>query len=382
MIRHAIEPRADWRAKVEADGLIWHSVDGRPYWDESAYYRFTRAQVDEIEAATAELYRLFLAAGQAIVDDTRLLDRFGIPAMFHQAIRDAWDAEPPALNFGRFDLGYDGAGPPKLFEFNCDTPTSLLEAAVVQWSWKEERFPALDQFTSLHDKLIAKWTDIRDLLPAQMHFAHVADDAGEDTVTTTYLRDTAEAAGIATVPILIEDIGWHHDLRCFVDAAEQRIEGAFKLYPWEWLVNEAFAAQLLESLDDGTTLWIEPIWKMIWSNKAVLAVLWQMFPGHPNLLPTSFDIPAGDAVAKPLLSREGANVSIRRGGKVIAENDGEYGDEGYVYQDIYPLPEPVSGCFPVIGSWVVDGEPAGMGIREDGLITGNSARFVPHVIEG
>ncbi len=67
---------------------------------------------------------------------------------------------------------------------------------------------------------------------------------------------------------------------------------------------------------------MEPVWKMICSNKAILPVLWELFPGHPNLLPASFTIPAGDAVAKPLLSREGANVSIRRGGTILAEREG------------------------------------------------------------
>jgi glutathionylspermidine synthase len=163
---------------------------------------------------------------------------------------------------------------------------------------------------------------------------------------------------------------------------DEPIKAAFKLYPWEWLVNEEFAPQLLESLGGGT-LWLEPIWKMIWSNKAILAVLWGMFPDHPNLLPAGLDIPTiGDAVAKPLLAREGANVSIRKAGAVVAETEGDYGEEGYVYQALYPLPETAPGVFPVIGSWVVDGEPAGMGIREDGLITGNTARFVPHVVEG
>lgn len=36
----------------------------------------------------------------------------------------------------------------------------------------------------------------------------------------------------------------------------------------------------------------------------------------------------------------------------------------------------------MIGAWIVDGQPAGMGIREDGPITGNTARFVPHIIDG
>ncbi|WP_019515376.1 glutathionylspermidine synthase family protein [Sphingomonas sp. Mn802worker] len=379
MIRLPARPRADWQRKVEAEGLIWHSVDGRPYWDESIYYSFTLSQITELENATAELYRLFIAAGDVIVDDPKLLTRFGIPQIFHRAIRAAWENEPPALNFGRFDLGYDGVNSPKLFEFNCDTPTSLLEAAVIQWSWKEAQFPRLDQFNSIHDKLVAKWRDIADHLPPVVHFAHVSDEAGEDTVTTSYLRDTAQAAGIATVPILVDDLGWDSERRCFVDMAEQRIEAAFKLYPWEWLTNEAFAPQLLESFED--TLWMEPIWKMIWSNKAVLAVLWQLFPGHSNLLKASFDIPYGDAVAKPLLAREGANVSIRRAGAVIAETVGDYGEEGFIYQELYRLPETAPGCFPVIGSWIVDGEPAGMGIREDGLITSNTARFVPHVID-
>ncbi|WP_010188743.1 glutathionylspermidine synthase family protein [Sphingomonas sp. PAMC 26605] len=381
MIRRDINVRPDWRAKVESEGLIWHTAGGNPYWCETAYYSFTGAQIAEIGTATAELFRLFLIAGQAIVDDQRLLDRFRIPPAFHRAIRDAWDAEPPALNFGRFDLGYDGLGPPKLFEFNCDTPTSLLEAAVVQWSWKEDQFPHLDQFTSLHDKLVAKWADIAPLLPPHVLFAHVADDAGEDTITTSYLRDTAEAAGIETGAIVMRDLGWDNDRRCFVDLDDQPIAALFKLYPWEWLVNEEFAPHLVESLAAGVT-WIEPISKMIWSNKAILTVLWEMFPGHPNLLEALMSPPAGDAVAKPLLAREGANVSLRKGGAVVAESTGDYGKEGFVYQAIYPLPETAPGVFPVIGSWVVDGEPAGIGIREDGLITGNTARFVPHVIKG
>lgn len=381
MIRREIEERLDWQSKVEADGLIWHTAKGQPYWCESAYYSFTGAQIAEIEAATAELYRLFLVAGQAVVDHQRLLDRFGIPPAFHQPIRDAWEAEPPALNFGRFDLGYDGINPPKLFEFNCDTPTSLVEAAVVQWSWKEERFPHLDQFTSLHDRLVAKWADIAPMLPPGVLFAHVNDATGEDTLTTSYLRDTAEAAGVETGGILMADLGWDSDRRCFVDGQDQPIAAVFKLYPWEWLVNEEFGLNLLESFADRM-IWIEPIWKMLWSNKAILAVLWEMFPGHPNLLATTMTPPPDDAVAKPLLSREGANVSIRKAGAVVASTGGDYGDEGFVYQAIYALPEPAPGVFPVIGSWVVDGDPAGMGIREDGLITGNAARFVPHVIEG
>ena len=209
---------------------------------------------------------------------------------------------------------------------------------MVQWAWKEEVFPVLDQFTSLHDRLVARWRDLNPHLHGFLHFAHVADAAGEDTITTSYLRDTAAAAGLTTLPIVMADIGWHADERQFVDMEERPILAVFKLYPWKWLVDEAFGPQLVQSLD--RTLWLEPIWKMIWLNKAILPALWELFPNYPNLLGASRVPPSGaDAVAKPLLARDGANVSIRRAGAVIAETGGDYGAAGFVYQELYPLPE-------------------------------------------
>jgi glutathionylspermidine synthase len=378
MIRKTWVPRANWQADVEALGLIWHSPDGKPYWDESAYYSFTRHQIRKLETATTDLYALFLEAGQSVID-RNLFSHFGIPDWCVPLIRDSWDAEPPALNYGRFDLGYDGVGAPKLFEFNCDTPTSLLEAAVVQWHWKEEVFPRADQFNSIHDALVEQWRAIGPRINNRTHVTHVADAAGEDTVTVSYMRDIAGEAGLQTSAILIDEIGWDAGAAQFVDMENDPIETLYHLYPWEWLIDEEFGQNIARSIDK--TVWIEPIWKMIWSNKAILAVLWELFPNHPNLLPAYIGEFQGDHVRKPILAREGANVSIIRGGSIAAETGGDYGREGYVCQGLYPLPGEGNNR-PVIGSWIVDGAAVGIGIREDGLITGNTARFVPHIIEG
>jgi glutathionylspermidine synthase len=298
-------------------------------------------------------------------------------------IRRAWDEEPPALYHGRFDLGYDGHNPPKLFEYNCDTPTALFEAAVVQWEWKEAVYPHHDQYNSLHESLVAKWRELAPLLPGKrVHFTHVDDEPGEDTLTVTYLRDTAEQGGVATAPILIGDVGWDSRRRRFVDLANRPIDTLFHLYPWEWLVHEEFGPRIAESYD--AMLWIEPIWKMLWSNKALLAVLWELFPGHPNLLAASFEpLQGGCYVRKPLLAREGANIQVVKDGAVLVETAGDYGHEGHVYQELYDLPAfgDGDGQRPVLGSWIVDGEPAGLGLREGGLVTGNTGRFVPHILE-
>ncbi|WP_443749277.1 glutathionylspermidine synthase family protein [Asticcacaulis solisilvae] len=381
MRRLTLDPRPDWQARVEAAGLIWHSAGGSPYWDESACYAFSREDIALIETATADLYRMFLAAGDHIVEQ-RLFDRFGIPDWCQPLIVEAWNEAPPALNYGRFDLGFDGKGPPKLFEFNCDTPTSLLEAAVVQWFWKEDVFPKADQFNALHEKLIAKWRDIAPYLGTGLvHFAHVPDAAGEDTVTVAYLMDTAREAGLSVKRLAMGDIGWAGNAAGggFYDLEDREIRALYKLYPWEWMVHEPFGRRIAEN--HGRTLWIEPIWKMIWSNKAILPILWDLFPRHPNLLWARFDAPAGNNyVCKPCLAREGGNVTVVRNGTVIAETGGPYTGET-LFQGLFDLPDFGNGRMPVVGSWVVDGEPAGIGVREDGPVTSNLARFIPSLLE-
>lgn len=376
MQRHIIQPRKNWERKIEEVGLIYHSIDSTPYWDESVYYAFTLAQIEELERATAELYDMCLQVGEHIITKRRYSE-LGIPSSAIEAIEWSWNNSTPSI-YGRFDLVYDGKGPPKLLEFNADTPTSLLEASVVQWYWLKDTFPHLDQFNSLHEKLIDQWRAIKPYLRgSQLYFGHVDDY--EDLMTVSYLRDTAQQAGIATSATLIDDIGWNEKPPHFRDLDDRGIVSLFKLYPWEWLLQENGSSTLkvYQQID-----WIEPIWRMLWSNKGILALLWELFPGHPYLLETYRDSPRNlrDYVKKPLLSREGANIEIHAGGKTLA-NDGPYGDEGYVYQQLASLSS-FDGSYPIIGSWyVTDQGPGGIGIREsDSRITDNRSRFVCHVI--
>lgn len=377
MKRRRVTPRPSWQQTVESQGFEFHTPGGRPYWDESTCYAFTAREVDVIEAATEELQQLCLKAGQFIIDNDRF-DDFHIPAAARRLIRDTWESEPPAI-YGRFDLMYNGLGPPKLLEYNANTPTSLLEASVIQWYWHQDAARGTDQFNSIHEKLIAKWRDIQPYLKSGPLYFTSMDDA-EDATTIGYLRDTAEQGGIRTQPIAIRGIGWNDRAREFRDLEDRRMENIFSLYPWEWLLKD-FPGPLVETFPH--MIWMEPIWKMMWSNKALLAILWEMFPGHPNLLEAHLDGPHAmtEFVKKPLLSREGANITMRT---IAGESStaGPYGEEGYVYQALAPAAV-FDGMHPVLGSWyVIDQGPAGMGIREsDGAITDNLSRFVPHYFQ-
>ena len=370
MQRRASAPRPDWQQQVEALGFTYHSHEEGPYWDESACYEFTAAEVDTLESAANALHYLCIDAAEAVIQNA-WWGRLGIPDAAIPAILRSWERDDFSL-YGRFDLSFAGDGPPKLLEYNADTPTALIEAAVVQWFWLEQLHPEADQFNSIHERLIEAW---RRWAQSTLHFSSIQDHP-EDEQTVLYLRDTCEQAGVKTKSVRIEDIGWDRRHRRFVDLDHQPIEYCFKLYPWEWLWHEEFGVHLAAD----RLRFIEPTWKMLLSNKGLLPILWELFPDHPNLLP-AYELAAplgGHYIRKPKLSREGNNVAWVEGGVILEETSGDYGHEGHVYQALAPLPD-FDGHRPVFGVWVIDHEAAGLGIREDTRrITGNLSRFVPH----
>jgi glutathionylspermidine synthase len=376
--------RDDWRITADETGFDFHTIDGERYWDERAYYAFTLDQIErQIEEPTGEIDAMCLELVAHAIDDESTLRRLKIPEAFWPLISESWYRDEASL-YGRFDLSFDGHGPAKLLEYNADTPTSIFESAVFQWTWLEQAIERriipgrADQFNSIHERLIEAWKKLGG--ERHLHLAGATENP-EDAGTLAYLEDTARQAGLATTLIDIEDIGWRDD-GCFVDLDDRAIELAFKLYPWEWMFQDAFG----ERLAKAPTRWIEPPWKAILSNKGILPLLWEMFPNHPNLLPAYFEGDPNSAslgasfVRKPLYSREGANVALVSAGVTLVEQEGPYGAEGFIRQAIAPLPN-FSGQYPVLGSWLIDHTPCGLSIREDeNPITGNTSRFLPHAI--
>lgn len=387
MRRLAIAERPNWRERAGELGFTFHSPSGEGYWDERACYAFSLAEIEaEIEDPAQELEQLCMAAVARIVGDDRLLERMAVPRAAWDIVKESWQRNDPSL-YGRFDFSYSGleGEPAKLLEYNADTPTALYEAAAFQWFWLEDQIAAgqlpdgTDQFNSIHEKLVARFAELAGR--GALYLTSYAEHA-EDRGTVEYIADCARQGGFETQFIDIAAIGLGSNGQ-FYDLQNRPIERLFKLYPWEWMFAEDFAKGLKSSF----TAFLEPPWRSLLSNKGMLAVLWEMAPNHRNLLPAFFaDDPrarrlADNCAIKPLYSREGANVRLIVDGQRVDEADGAYGTEGHIVQAIAPLPD-FNGNYPVVGAWIVAGKSCGLGIREDtSLITRNTSRFVPHIIE-
>lgn len=375
MKRIEVSPRPNWQNIIEQQGFLFN--DEGNYWKENAAYSFTEQEILQIEKATGEIFSMCCEAVDYVIK-REWYDRFFIDKKFGELIRWSWQEDQPSL-YGRMDLSVNN-NRISLLEFNADTPTSLLESSVIQWYWMKDVKPMADQFNSIHEKMLDHFKVIRKWRTSNlMHFC-CQEGSMEDLMTVKYMEDVAQQAGLDTRFLYMNELGFDTRQNCFTDNLFEPIETIFKLYPYEWMLAEEFGPELIATREQ--CWWIEPAWKMILSNKMILCVLHELFPRSPYILPCKTTKPlTGNYVQKPIYSREGANVDIWINGRSVEKTGGEYGSEGFVYQQYAPLPE-FNGNYPVIGSWVIGGEAAGMGIREsDGLITGNTSRFVPHFFE-
>jgi glutathionylspermidine synthase len=382
------QERLNWQAKASDYGFKFHTMYGDRYWDETAYYQFPLNQIEDgIEDPTAEIHEMCLDVVDKVLRDEQLMQRFQIPREFWDFVAQSWENGDPSL-YSRLDFAFDGSGPAKLYENNADTPTSLYETGFWQWLWLADNVDAgklnkqCDQFNSLQEKLINRFHDLGVLTPDRVLHVSCCKDTEEDLGTVQYLEDCAKAADLSTQFVFVEDIGVD-GVGQFTDLKDQVISWMFKLYPWEFMFREEFG----QYLPHANVRWLEPPWKSILSNKALLPLLWKMFPNHPNLLPAYFedelsksDLSNESFVRKPIFSREGANISIINNGTSAVDSDGPYGEEGFIYQATHLLPR-FGEHYTLIGSWLVDNEPAGISIREDsGPITQDMSRYLPHVI--
>jgi glutathionylspermidine synthase len=377
MMRLPQDPRPDAYALVEAEGLAYaREPDGGAYWHEDAAYAFTAAQIDRLEQVTADLHTMAMAATRWMAQDEPTLRRLGIPEYAWRPLRASLERDRTL--YGRFDLIWDGESHPHLLEYNADTPAGLVEAAVSQWSWLETVHPDRDQWNLLHERLVQAWQ--QRIYPGEaVHLTTGEEEPIEDWNTLAYLADTITEAGGVPVVLPIERIGRIDGTTTLVDEADTPIRTCFKMYPWEWMLIEDFGPAAV----GGDTQWCEPLYKVLTGSKALLPVLWQLYPGHPNLLPASWnaDDLGPDLVIKPVYGWEGAGIQIVRDGEVTTAPVKHTAGQPVIYQQYREIPA-FDGARPVLGTWVINGHPAGLGIREsEHLITDTDARFLPHYID-
>jgi glutathionylspermidine synthase len=358
--------------------------------------------VSETEAenyfdAANELYEMYIAAAQHVIDNERYAE-LGIPANLIELIEDTWENDANWHIYGRFDLsgGIDGK-PIKLIEFNADTATCIPETAIVQWaSLKANYLDESQQFNTLYETFVEKFRELHLQNPSFEKTLLISTMKGfpEDETNMQVLGEAAKEAGFEVVFDFIENVEFSAIEGIFKQNPENgsftKYDFWFKLIPWEYIGwDEPELAQILtEILKNKKAVILNPAYTLLFQSKAILKVLWELYPNHPLLLETSSQSILGKTcVEKVLFGREGANVRIiTPSGKTETSTEGEYFEQNTVFQEYTEFIKDTAGnsreAFHYQAGVFFVGEACGLGFRRGGKILDNKAQFCGHLIEG
>ncbi|MGH1601083.1 glutathionylspermidine synthase family protein [Campylobacter majalis] len=378
---------------LEQIGFSWHTDS-----DDTSYVADELVCVSQDEAemyyqAANELYDMFVVAAQHIIDNN-LFHEVGIPFNLVELVKQSWENDVHWHLYGRFDLagGLDGK-PIKLIEFNADTPTAVFETAIIQWAMlKYNKMDESSQFNDLYLGLVENFKRLVTLEEDTSKFDELYDGwrilfstvagSSEDDNTTKLLATAAKEAGFEAEFAYVDEVSFDDNEGIFYNG--QNYEFWFKLIAWEQIaVQEGELALILKNIvNNQKAIILNPAYTLLFQSKAILKILWDLYPNHPLLLRADTKPLDGvKCVKKPIFGREGANVSIvEANGTVSEKNDGVYDENSAVYQEFYEFNQDDNGEKYQAGVFFAF-EGCALGYRKGGTILNNMSKFVGHYIK-
>lgn len=389
---HRADPARAWLNIANGDEAAYvammggHKLSSR-LADAFKYYAISDAALAELERATNELHALYMHATEYVLRDDARLEPFNIPKCLWPKIHQSWNNRRNQMITGRFDFSISERGL-KVYEYNCDSASCHMETGKVQGKWAAYFgcHEGEDAGKHLHRRLRDAWrrSDVNSVL-------HIMQDRDlEETYHALFMAEAMELAGIKTKIIRgVSGLSWDSDGN-ILDADGVPIRWVWKTWAWETALDQIRAEcnddeELLSTYRAGArhdgpprlvdvllrkdVMVYEPLWTLIPSNKAISPIMWELFRDQRYLLESSYEITeslqAKGFVAKPIVGRGGANISIfDRHERLIDETSGKFESRDQIYQEMFALPN-VGGYNVQVSTFSAAGRYAGACVRTD-----------------
>ncbi len=359
------------------------------------YFMISESAEEELERATNQLHTLFMHATDYVLRDDALLTRFGIPPSLWPKIHQSWDNRHNQMITGRFDFAMTDRGL-KLYEYNCDSAACYLECGKIQGKWAVHNGCDVgrDAGGLLHDRLRDAWRASG--IEGIVHILH--DDDPEEIYHALFMQEAMERAGLESRLICgTAGLSWS-DEGGILDEGGAQIRWVWKSWAWETALDQirleceddeeklrsyrpgephTGAVRLVDVLLRSEVMVYEPLWTLVTSNKAILPILWSLFPNHPFLLHTEYEpteeLRVKGFVTKPIVGRCGSNITIRDpSAGIVEETAGRFEHRDQIHQEFFRLAK-IDGLYVQPSTFSVSGAYAASTVRVDTSLVITSA---------
>lgn len=382
------------QAYVRANG---HFINKDP----CQYFTITESAEQELIKATNELHLMYLHATDKVLKDDNLLALFDIPKILWPRLRLSWQWRRHHMITGRMDFCMDERGI-KVYEYNADSASCHTEGGLILEEWVKNgyRGNGHNPAEGLLEELTGAWKHSH-----ARPFVHIMQDNDvEEDYHALFIQRSLLQAGFETKILhglnalswdaagqLIDDEGRHVNCVWKTWAWETAIEQIREVSETEYAAvpirtgHPAGDVRLIDVLLRPEVLVFEPLWTVIPGNKAILPVLWQLFPNHRYLLDTDFEVndllkQTGYAI-KPIAGRCGSNIDlISAGDEVLDKSSGKFVDRKNIYQQLWCLPK-VDGKHIQVCTFTVGGNYGGTCLRgDDSLVVKKESDIEPLIV--
>ncbi|WP_218802632.1 bifunctional glutathionylspermidine amidase/synthase [Klebsiella quasipneumoniae] len=366
------------KAYVAANG---HFINQDPY----QYFTISESAEQELIKATNELHLMYLHATDKVMKDDNLLALFDIPKILWPRLRLSWQRRRHHMITGRMDFCMDERGL-KVYEYNADSASCHTEGGLILEQWLKQGYYGTghNPAEGLLDELAGAWKHSR-----ARPFVHIMQDKDlEENYHAKFIQRSLTQAGFESKILFgLDELRWDAAGQ-LIDADGRLVNCVWKTWAWETAIEQVrevsadeYAAvpirtghpqnevRLIDVLLRPEVLVFEPLWTVIPGNKAILPVLWSLFPHHRYLLDTDFVVndelaKTGYAV-KPISGRCGNNIDlIGPQDEVLDKTSGQFVDRKNIYQQLWCLPK-VDGKYIQVCTFTVGGNYGGTCLRGD-----------------
>ena len=353
--------------------------------DQYRYFTISDSAEQELIRATNELHLMYLYATDKVLKDNNLLHYFNIPEILWPRLRLSWQQRRYQMISGRLDFCMDERGL-KVYEYNADSASCHTETSIIlqKWAIQAGLTEGTNPGEGLLNSLASCWKHI-DAKP----FVHIMqDNDSEENYHALFMQKALTQAGFSSKILCgLDALHWDKQGR-LVDDEDRQVTCVWKTWAWETVLEQLRqeseaqtaglpirtghpenAVRLIDVLLRPEVSVFEPLWTVIPSNKAILPVLWSLFPNHRYLLESTFElneslIKKGYAV-KPIAGRRGSDIQlVSNQEQILDKTVGRFAKQENIYQELWCLPK-VDNRYVQICTFTAGGHYGGTCLRSD-----------------
>ena len=342
-------------------------------------------EVEQYRKVAENAYHLFEECTDKVLKNNELI-RFGIPQRYHELFHFSWENRPsqPFL-LGRFDInGVLNKIPGKVIEFNADTCSTLPETLL----WQRIQCDNLGKgrgFNFLEESLEVVLKQVFDGLGADYQPVFLGSSLGyaEDVNNVTTLLNLAGKQGFHTVYKDLPEVIFG-DEGIFLESGDDYIpvDVLFKLFPWDWVMNEE--PDLMDLLSkiilNRHAIVLNPFFTTLWQNKRFLSYIVDQTSSQ-DIAKTFNQRPSlSNYVEKPIYGRIGENVFIHHSG-TQQSSDGDYGNQSTIFQEFVENPIDEEDYTYQAGMFMVAHKAVALNFRtQEGDIVTDDCEYFSHIV--